>query len=46
LNFEFLKNLNHDDVTWNCPKGLVLGRKKGILKHTVLGKVRGVIGIL
>jgi hypothetical protein len=26
LNFEFLLVLNHDDVTWDCPKGRDLGK--------------------
>jgi len=33
-------------VTWDYPKGGVMGRRKGILKHIVLGKVRGVVGTL
>jgi hypothetical protein len=37
---------NHDDVTWDYPKNRVLEKKKGILKHIVLGRVRGAISIL
>jgi len=33
-------------VIWDYPKRRVLGKKKGILKHIVVGKVRGAIGIL
>jgi hypothetical protein len=28
LNFEFLLFLDHDDVTWDYPKGGVLGRRE------------------
>jgi hypothetical protein len=31
LNFEFLLILNHDDVTWDCPKMGVLGGKDLII---------------
>jgi hypothetical protein len=44
LNFEFLLVLNHDEETWDCPKGEVL-EKRDILKHNVSRKVRGVVGI-
>ncbi len=44
LNFEFLLVLNHDDVTWDYPKMENLGKRKRILKHTILGRVRGAIG--
>jgi hypothetical protein len=37
---------NHDDVTWDCPKRRVLGRRKRILKHIFLGRVKGVVGTL
>jgi hypothetical protein len=39
LNFEFLLFLDHGDVTLDCPKGKVIGRRR-ILRHTVLGKNR------
>jgi hypothetical protein len=26
LNFEFSLVLNHDDVTWDCPKGEDIGK--------------------
>jgi hypothetical protein len=29
LNFEFLLVLNHDDVTWDCPKREDLGKSCG-----------------
>jgi hypothetical protein len=32
--------LNHDDVTWDCPKS----EKKGNLRHIILGRGRGVVG--
>jgi len=38
--------LNHDDVIWDCPKMGVMEEKKFILKHTILGRLRIVIGIL
>jgi len=31
--------LDHGDVTWDCPKGKVIGRRR-ILRHTILGKNR------
>jgi hypothetical protein len=31
LNFEFLLVLNHDDVTWDCPKMGVMGKKISFL---------------
>jgi hypothetical protein len=44
LNFEFLLVLNHDEEIWDYPKGEVL-EKRDILRHTILGRVRGAIGI-
>jgi len=38
LNFEFMLVLNHDDVTWDCPKGGDLGKTRMIFGHTILGK--------
>jgi len=46
LNFELLLFLDHGDVTWDCPKGRVLGRKKGIFRYTNLGKVGGTVSTL
>jgi hypothetical protein len=37
---------NHDDVTWDYPKGKNLGRRKGIFRHTVLGIVGKIVGTL
>jgi hypothetical protein len=34
LNFEFLLVLNHDDVTWDCPKMGDLGKKDFIFRHS------------
>jgi hypothetical protein len=28
LNFELLLVLNHDDVTWDCPKREALGKRR------------------
>jgi len=39
LNFEFMLVLNHDDVTWDCPKRKDLG-KRGIIRHIFLEKGR------
>jgi hypothetical protein len=36
---------NHDDVTWDCPKGKVLEKRSEFL-YTILGRVRGTIGVL
>jgi hypothetical protein len=37
--------LDHGDVTWDCPKGKVMGRRMEILRHMVWdcpkGKVMG-----
>jgi hypothetical protein len=44
LNFEFLLVLNHDDVTWDCTKKEDLGKRGGVLKHTILGRRRGAVG--
>jgi len=30
---------NHDDVNWDCPKRRILGRRKGIFRHS-FGKSR------
>jgi len=46
LNFEFLLFLDHGDVTWDCPKGRVLGRRRIILGHTFLEIVGGAVGTL
>jgi len=35
--------LNHDEETWGCPK-IEVKKKKGIFIHTMLGRVRGVVG--
>jgi hypothetical protein len=43
FNFEFLLVLNQNEETWDCPKGEVL-KKRDILKHTILGRIRGAIG--
>jgi hypothetical protein len=40
LNFEFLLVLNHDEETWDCPKGKVLEKRKK-LRHIIL---RGSVG--
>ncbi len=44
LNFELLLVLNHDDVIWDYPKEEDMGRRKNILRHIILGRVRGVVG--
>jgi hypothetical protein len=44
LNFYYF--WNHDDVTWDCPKGKILGKRKGILKHTILGRIRRIVSTL
>jgi hypothetical protein len=46
LNFEFLPVLNHDDVIWDCPNREDLRKRKKILEHTVLGRMRGVVKTL
>jgi len=35
FNFEFLLVLDHGDVTCDCLKGRVIGRRRMILKHNV-----------
>jgi hypothetical protein len=46
VDFEFLLVLNHDDVTWDYPKREVLGKRRIIIKHIILGRMRGVVGTL
>jgi hypothetical protein len=46
LNFEFLLFLDHGDVIWDYPKGRILGRRKGIIRYTILGRVGGDVGTL
>jgi len=36
--------LDHGDVTWDYPKGRVMGRRKEILKYIVLGRVGRIVG--
>jgi hypothetical protein len=36
LSFEFLLVLNHDDVIWDYPKREDIGKRRIILKHTIL----------
>jgi hypothetical protein len=46
LNFEFLLFFNHDDATWDYPKGRVLARRMIILRHTNLERIKGIINVL
>jgi hypothetical protein len=43
LNFELLLVLNHDE-DWGLPKGGGSKKEDIILKHKVLGRVKGVVG--
>ncbi len=45
LNFEFLLVLNHDDMTWDCPKKEDMGNMNGFL-DTQFGEVKIVVGNL
>jgi hypothetical protein len=40
LNFEFLLVLNHDDVTWDCPKMGVMGKMISFLDTQLGSKSR------
>jgi hypothetical protein len=46
LNFEFLWVLNHDNVIWDCPNREDLGKRRKILEHIVLGRLRRVLKTL
>jgi hypothetical protein len=38
LNFEFFLVLNHDDVTWDCPKREDLRKRRRILRYIIWKK--------
>jgi hypothetical protein len=46
LTFEFLLLLNHDDVTWDCPKRKDMGKRRIILTHDFRKRIKGTICIL
>jgi hypothetical protein len=46
LTFDFLLLLNHDDVTWDCPKRKDLGKRMIILTHGFRKRIKGTMGIL
>jgi hypothetical protein len=45
LNFEFLSVLNHDNVTWGCPKGGRSKEEEDYYTHNSK-KVREAVGTL
>jgi hypothetical protein len=46
FDFEFLLVLNHDDVTWDCPKREDMGKRRIIFRHNFGKIVKRTISIL